>query len=111
MLVYSSRDLNLPSFTDSDFQADNDSRKSTSGSVFTLGDGAVVWRSLKQFKIVDSTIEVEYIPALGVAKETVWLKNFLSALEVFLEIDKVITLYCDNSSVVANLRSPRKHKR
>ena len=47
MLVYSGSDLNLLGYTDSDFQSDIDSRKSTSGSVFTLGGGAIVWRSIK----------------------------------------------------------------
>ena len=42
MLVYSGGDLNPIGYTDSDFQSDRDSRKSTSGSVFTLGGGAIV---------------------------------------------------------------------
>ncbi|TYK25815.1 gag/pol protein [Cucumis melo var. makuwa] len=57
MLVYGSKDLILIGYTDSDFQADRDSRKSTLGSVFTLNGGAVVWRSIKQGCIVDSTME------------------------------------------------------
>ena len=36
MLVYSGGNLDLLGYTDSDFQGDKDSRKSTSGSVFTL---------------------------------------------------------------------------
>ena len=111
MLVYSSGDLNLLGYTDSDFQADKDSRTSTSGSVFTLGGGAVVWRSIKQSSIADSTMEAEYIAASEAAKEAVWLKNFLSGLEVVPEMDKPITLYCDNSGAVANSREPRSHKR
>ena len=47
MLVYSGEDMILKGYTDSDFQTDVDSRKSTSGSVFTLGGGAIVWRSIK----------------------------------------------------------------
>ena len=47
MLVYSGEDLNLLGYTDSDFQGDKNSRKSTSGSVFTLGGGAGFWRSIK----------------------------------------------------------------
>ena len=47
MLVYSSGDLNLLRYTDSDFQGDKDSRKSTSDFMFTFGSGAVVWRSIK----------------------------------------------------------------
>ena len=42
MLVYSGGDLNPIRYTDSDFQSDKDNRKSTSGSVFTLGGGAIV---------------------------------------------------------------------
>ena len=42
MLVYSSGDLNPIGYTDSYFQSDKDSRKSTSGSIFTLGGEAIV---------------------------------------------------------------------
>ncbi|TYK19577.1 gag/pol protein [Cucumis melo var. makuwa] len=42
MFVYGSKDLFLTGYTDSDFQSDKDARKSTSGSVFTLNEGAVV---------------------------------------------------------------------
>ena len=71
MLVYSSGDLNSIGYTDSDFQSDKDSRKSTSGSIFTLGGGAVVWRSIKQSSIVYLTMESEYIVACEAAKESV----------------------------------------
>ena len=42
MLVYSGGDLILVGYTNSDFQSDFDSRKSISGSVFTLEGGAVI---------------------------------------------------------------------
>ncbi|KAA0065993.1 retrovirus-related pol polyprotein from transposon tnt 1-94 [Cucumis melo var. makuwa] len=63
MLVYGSKDLILTGHSDSDFQTDKDARKSTSRSVFTLNGGAVVWRSIKQSCIVDSTMEAEYVAA------------------------------------------------
>ncbi|KAL0540051.1 hypothetical protein IC582_024279 [Cucumis melo] len=63
MLVYGSKDLILTGHSDSDFQTDKDARKSTSRSVFTLNGGAVVWRSIKQSCIVDSTMEAEYVTA------------------------------------------------
>ncbi|KAL0561491.1 hypothetical protein IC582_001919 [Cucumis melo] len=109
-LVYGSKDLILTGYTDSDFQTDRDSRKSTSGSVFTLNGGAVVWRSIKQGCIADSTMEAEYVAACEAAKEAVWLRNFLIDLEVVPNMSKPITLYCDNSGDVANSREPRSHK-
>ena len=42
MLVYSGGDLSPIGYTNSDFQSDKDSRKSISGSVFTLGGGVEV---------------------------------------------------------------------
>ena len=82
MLVYRCEDLIPIGYTDSDFQSDLDFRKSTSGCVFTLGGGAISWRSIKQFCITDSTMEVEYVAACEAAKEAVWLKKFLSDLGV-----------------------------
>ena len=73
MLVYSGRDLIPVEYTNSDFQSDKDTRKSTSGSVFTLGGGAIVWRSTKQGCTADSTMEAEYVAACEAAKEGVWL--------------------------------------
>ena len=48
ILVYLGKDLTPLGYTDSDFQSDRNSRKSSSGLVFTLGGGAIVWRSIKQ---------------------------------------------------------------
>ncbi|TYK27612.1 gag/pol protein [Cucumis melo var. makuwa] len=87
MLVYGSKDLILTGYTVSDFQTDRDARKSTSGSVFTLNEGAVVWRSIKQSCIANCEA----------AKEAIWLKKFLTDLEVVPNMYLPITLYCDNS--------------
>lgn len=110
MLVYQADSLVPLGYTDSDFQSDRDSRKSTSGYVFTLGGGAIIWRSIKQKCIADSTMEAEYVAASEAAKEAVWLRNFLLDLDVVPNLPKAITLYCDNSGAVANSKEPRAHK-
>ncbi|CAA0830837.1 cysteine-rich RLK (RECEPTOR-like protein kinase) 8, partial [Striga hermonthica] len=81
MLVYRADSLLPLGYSDSDFQTDRDESKSTSGYVFTLGGGAISWRSAKQKCVADSTMEVEYIAASEAAKEAVWLRNFLVDLE------------------------------
>ena len=98
-------------YTDSDFQSDRDSRKSTSRSVFTLGGGAVIWRSIKQSNIADSTMKDEYIAACEAAKELVWLRKFCTDLEIVPGMNEAITLYCDNSGAVFNSKERRSHKR
>ena len=97
--------------TNSDFQSDIDSIKSTSRYVFTFGGGAISWRSVKQSSIADSTMEAEYIVASEAAKEVVWLKNFLMDLEVVPMAQLAITLHCDNSGAVANAKEPMSHKK
>ena len=111
MLVYQDESPVPIGYTDSDFQSDRDSRKSTSGYVFTLGGGVISWRSVKQSSIADSTMEAKYIAALEATKEAIWLKNFLLDLGVVPSTQSAITLYCDNSGAVANSKKPRSHKR
>ena len=109
MVVYLGGELNPIRYTDSDFQSNKDSRKLTSGSIFTLGGGAVVWRSIKQSSIADSTMEAEYIAACEVAKESFWLKKFYTYLEVVPNMENPLVLYCNNSGAVANSKEPRSH--
>ena len=105
MLVYSSESLETSGYTDSDLQGDIDSRKSTSGYVFTLNGGAICWRSAKQTCVADSTTEAEYVAASEAAK----LKKFLMDLQVILSANWPITLYCDNSVVIAQYHKKQKH--
>ena len=73
--------------------------------------GAITWRSVKQSCIADSTMEAEYVAACEVAKEAVWLKEFLSDLGV-VRIEQIpITLFCNNSGAVAQSKDPRNHKK
>ena len=87
MLVYSRSDLMLVGYTDSNIQSDSDSRKSTSGYVFILNGGAIVWRSVIQSCVSDSTMEVKYVAASEAVKEVVWLCNFLRGLEVIPNLE------------------------
>ena len=82
MLVYSGANLILVNYIDFDFQSNRDSRKSTSGYVFTLGGGAASQRSIKQNYIADSTTEAESVVASKATKEAIWLRKFLQDLEV-----------------------------
>ena len=54
-MLVGTKDLILTGYADSDFQTNKKARKSTSRSLFTLNGGVVVWRSIKQTCIADST--------------------------------------------------------
>ncbi|WKA06104.1 hypothetical protein VitviT2T_024022 [Vitis vinifera] len=53
--------LEVVGYSDSNFVGCVDSRKSTSGYIFILADGAISWRSVKQTLIATSTMEAEFI--------------------------------------------------
>ena len=57
--MYGGDELTPIGYIDSDFILVKDLRKSTSGHIFTLGGGAVSWRSIKQNYIADSTTKAE----------------------------------------------------
>ncbi|KAA0042330.1 gag/pol protein [Cucumis melo var. makuwa] len=111
MIVYEAKDLILIGYINSDFQTDKEFRKSTFGSVFTLNRGVMVWRSIKQECIANSTMEAKYIVAREAAKEAVWLRKFMHDFEVVPNMNMSIILYCDNSGTVANSKESLSHKR
>ena len=110
-LIYGGGELRVDGYTNSDFQTDVDDRKSTSGYVFTLNGGAVSWKSCKQDTTADSTTEAEYIAASEAAKESVWIRKFISELGVIPTIESPVPLYCDNNGAIAQAKEPRSHQK
>ena len=88
--------------------SNGDSRKSAFGAVFTLGSRAIIWKSIQQSCITDSTMEAE-VAACKATKEAVWLWEFLKELEVVPSMHEPIRLCCDNSGAMANAKEPRNH--
>ena len=78
MLMYKHMDnLDLVGYSDVDFAACVDSRKSTSGYIFIMVVGAVSWRSVKQTLIATSTMEAEFVSCFEATSHGVWLKSFI----------------------------------
>ncbi|XP_049370741.1 secreted RxLR effector protein 161-like [Solanum verrucosum] len=58
-----------PGFSDADWNTLSGDSCSTTGYVFTLGGGAICWRSKKQTIIVNSTMEAELITLASASEE------------------------------------------
>lgn len=95
-------------YSDADYAGDVDTRKSTSGFVFTLGRSVISWGSEKQKSVSLSTTESEYMAASQAVKELVWLKNIFCEI---LNYDLKIILYMDNQSAIRLIKNPEFHKR
>ena len=98
----------LEGYTDSDMAGDLDSRKSTSGFLFTFAGGAVSWQSKLQKCVALSTTEAEYIAAAEAGKEMLWMKRFLQELGVSQEDYKV---HCDSQSALDLSKNSMYHSR
>ncbi|XP_074293720.1 secreted RxLR effector protein 161-like [Silene latifolia] len=68
-----SENFKLVVYIDSDWAGSLDDRKSTSGSVFTLGSGAITWSSKKQDIVALSSTEAEYITSGAAGRQAIYV--------------------------------------
>nr|KYP50279.1 Retrovirus-related Pol polyprotein from transposon TNT 1-94 [Cajanus cajan] len=102
-------DEELLAYTDSDYASDLEDRKSTSGYVFLLSNGAVAWSSKKQPIVTLSTTEAEFVAAAACACQVVWMRRILK--ELGHNQEGCTTLMCDNSSTIKLSKNPIMHGR
>ena len=72
--------LTIEGYVDADHAGCSDTRKSTTGYVFTIGGGAVSWMSRLQDIVALSSTESEYVALTEAVKEMFWLKGLLEQL-------------------------------
>jgi hypothetical protein len=93
----------LVGYADSDHAGDPDTRRSTTGNVFSFNDGAVLWKSKLQTTVADSTCEAEYMSAAEAVKEALWLRKLMPELGVAVD---AVEIKGDNTSALAVLSNP-----
>jgi hypothetical protein len=97
----------LKDYCDANWISDADELYDTSGYMFSLGDGAVFWKSYKKTILTKSTMEAELM-ALDIAgSETEWLCNLLMDLPVVEKPIPVISMNCDNQTVITKVNSSK----
>jgi hypothetical protein len=107
-LLFGGGSSELCGYCDSDYAGDLESRKSTSGAVFLLYNGAVSWFSRRQTCVALSTTEAEFISAAESTKEGIWLKRLHLELGA---IESATPLRCDNQGAIALIHDPVFHQR
>ena len=110
MLTYRITDtLEVACFSDFDYAGCMDDKKSTSGYIFIMDEGAVSWKSVKQTLTTSSTMEEEYVACYEATCYAIWLRNFISTLEVVHSISRPLKLFCDNSAAASFSRSTSRY--
>jgi hypothetical protein len=98
--------MKLTGYVDSDLAGDVDTRKSTTGYVYTLGGTAVSWVSRLQKIVALSNTEAEYVAVTEAGKEMVWLQGFLEELG---QKQKKGILHSDSQSAIFLAKNPTFH--
>lgn len=96
-------------YSDADHAGDTDTRRSTTGYAFMLGNGIISWNSERQKSVAISTTESEYVAASNAVKELIWLKRLLAELMPDRDDDALFLMDCQ--SAIRLIKNPEYHKR
>ncbi|KAK1684766.1 hypothetical protein QYE76_045614 [Lolium multiflorum] len=96
----------LEGYSDANWISDADETKATSGYLFTLGGGAISWKSCKQTIITRSTMEAELTALDTATVEAEWLRELLMDLPVVEKPIPAIPMNCDNQTVIIKFIAP-----
>ena len=107
-LTYS-RDSNLSptAFVDADYGGCKDTRRSTSGYVFTMAGGAVTWSSKRQATVALSTVEAEYVAMSRCTQQMVWMCNWMNEVSIECSLPGIIR--GDNRRAIALTKNTKDH--
>nr|GEV10613.1 uncharacterized mitochondrial protein AtMg00810-like [Tanacetum cinerariifolium] len=98
----------LTKFADADHAGCQDTRRSTSGSIYFLGDRLISWSSKRQKSVAISSTKAEYTTLSGCCAQILWVRSQLT--DYGLEFNK-IPMYCDNKSAIALCCNNVQHSR
>lgn len=88
----------LKVFCDADWASDADERRSCTGYVSLMSNGAISWQSKRQKTVALSSTEAEYMALSSATCEAIWLRQLANELEP--KFNQKIKIHCDNQSAI-----------
>ncbi|XP_075109007.1 secreted RxLR effector protein 161-like [Nicotiana tabacum] len=102
-------DTSIKAYSNSDWTACAESRRSVSGFYITLGGSPISWKSKKQPTISLSSAEAEYLSLRKVVAEVSWLVRTLDDLG--LHVSAPAPIFCDSLAALHIAKNPIFHER
>ena len=98
----------LLGYTDAGYLSDPHKARSQSGYVFTCGDTAVSWRSVKQTMVATSSNHSELLAIHEASTECMWLRSMIQHIRDSSGLSPIsntaTSLYEDNTACIAQLK-------
>ena len=104
-LFYKKYPTMIEAFSDADWNTLSGDSLSTIGYIFTLGSGAICWKSKKQTIIANSIIEVELIALASASEEANWLKDLLYEIPLWEKPIPPILIHCDSTTAIGRVKN------
>ncbi|XP_071735125.1 uncharacterized mitochondrial protein AtMg00810-like [Rutidosis leptorrhynchoides] len=104
ILYKKTKECHMTGYCDADYAGDYDTRRSTTGYMFSLGSGVISWCSKRQPTVSLSSTEAEYRSAASATQEIMWLKQLMEDLHQ--STDYQVKLFCDNLSAIRLAENP-----
>lgn len=112
----------LHGYSDADWAGDLEDRKSTTGYLFLVANGAVSWQARKQSIVALSTTEAEYVACSEGCREAVALRRIYEDLKNIQVgtgkanypsplVMPATMILVDNQSAISLVQNPRFHRR
>lgn len=108
-IMYSKSANQIKGYVDADWGSNLLDRKSYTGFVFLLSNGAISWKAQKQRTVALSSTEAEYIGITEAVKEAVYWSNFMN--EIGLQELEHLMVYNDNQGAKLLVENPVFHQR
>ena len=98
----------LLGYTDAGYLSDPHKARSQSGYVFTCGNTAISWRSVKQTMVATSSNHSELLALHEASRECMWLRSMIQHIRDSSDLSPIsnttTTLYEDNAACIAQLK-------
>ncbi|CAI7883917.1 unnamed protein product [Closterium sp. NIES-54] len=109
LVLGGTQSVELTGHFDSSYTDDVETQRSTQGYCFSLGAGAVSWRSTRLSTVALSSVEAEIYAGAMAERELRWLTFLLTDLGE--RPRSAPTLYADNKAMILQCREPRLESR
>ena len=93
-------DINLSAFVDASFMCHRDMRSHTGYAIFAdnIGSAGIVYRSIKQSTVANSSTEAEIIALHDLVQHIIWIQGIYDSLAV--DYKKPTSVYNDNEATI-----------